>query len=134
MNLMKKSNVKLSQGVTLIELMIAVVIISILASIAYPSYQQHIMQAHRVDAQATLVSLSNLMEQQFTQSGSYANVNAPAASNYYLYIINATNTSYVLSATPIPGSAQDGDACGTLTLDNFGQKSADLTTGCWGTL
>lgn len=128
---MMRFTMKNNQGFTLIELMIAVAIVGILASIAYPSYQQSIMQSHRVDAQASLVNLANIMEQQFTQTGSYQSVTPPPSSTYYTISITATDTTYLLSAVPNPGSAQANDACGTLNLDNFGQKSAAMNSGCW---
>lgn len=50
-------------GFTLVELMIAVAIVGIFASISYPSYQSHIMKAKRSEAQAALVSMATAMEQ-----------------------------------------------------------------------
>lgn len=125
---------KSSQGYTLIELMIVVAIIGIIARIAYPTYQQYIWQSHRAQAEATLMALANQMEQQYTQYGSYAGVAAPASSQYYSFQIspaNPTNT-YLLQAIPIIGAGQyNMDQCGTLGLDNLGNKSAAMNTGCW---
>lgn len=119
-----------NHGFTLIELMIAVAIVGILASIVYPSYQNSIRQAHRADAQVALVSLANDMEKQYTQTSSYVGLQ-DRTTDYYTVTINATSTSYVLTATPIDGSSQANDACGSLTLDNFGQKGAAMNSGCW---
>lgn len=44
-------------GFTLIELMIVVAVIGILASIAYPSYEDYIRRARRVDAQGIMMDI-----------------------------------------------------------------------------
>ena len=38
------------RGFTLLELMIAVVVVAILASVAYPSYQAHLRKSRRAEA------------------------------------------------------------------------------------
>jgi len=52
-----------SRGFTLIELMIAVAIVGILASIAIPNYRQYITKGKRAEAQGALVTFANAMEQ-----------------------------------------------------------------------
>jgi prepilin-type N-terminal cleavage/methylation domain-containing protein len=58
-------------GFTLIELMIVVAIIGILASIAYPSYQESILKSRRADAKGALLGFANAMERHFTETNSY---------------------------------------------------------------
>jgi type IV pilus assembly protein PilE len=62
---------KKETGFTLIELMIAVAVVGILASIAYPSYIDHVRKSRRADAQGALMGLSNAMERFFTQNSTY---------------------------------------------------------------
>ncbi len=50
------------RGFTLIELMIAVAIISILAAIVYPSYREHIKRSHRSEALVLMQAISASME------------------------------------------------------------------------
>ncbi|WP_422766292.1 type IV pilin protein, partial [Pseudomonas aeruginosa] len=45
---------KSNRGFTLIELMIVVVIIAILAGIAYPSYDEYVKRGNRTEGQALL--------------------------------------------------------------------------------
>ena len=53
------------RGFSLIELMIAVAVISILAAIGYPSYIGQVRSAHRSDTKAELLELAQFMERQY---------------------------------------------------------------------
>lgn len=59
-------------GFTLIELMIVVVIIGILAAIAYPSYSKYMVQTRRSDAQIALTRMAAAQEKYFSDFGYYA--------------------------------------------------------------
>lgn len=69
--MIKGSTQKLS-GFTLLELMIAVVIIGILASIAYPSYRDSVRQGNRSEAIAELQKLIAAQERYFLNNREYA--------------------------------------------------------------
>lgn len=58
-------------GFTLIELMITVVIISILAAIAYPSYTRYVIQTRRSDAQIAIQQMANRLEKFFGYCNTY---------------------------------------------------------------
>ena len=138
-------------GFTLIELMITVAVIGILATIAYPSYQDQIRRTRRADAEASLSQLANFMERQFTELNCYKSLGAdnlcgtaddaapdltgPTAqlantTNFYTVSFSAiTATSYTLQAAAIAGKSQASDSsCTTLTLDNIGNKTP---ANCW---
>ncbi|WP_299235690.1 type IV pilin protein [uncultured Halomonas sp.] len=60
-----------SAGFSLIELMIAVAVIGILASIAYPSYQQYVERSRLSDGQAGLMQAASEMERCYTKEYTY---------------------------------------------------------------
>lgn len=135
---MKPVKVKFkSSGFTLIELMIAVAIIGILASIAIPSYQAHVDRTRRADAQATLTAAANAMERYKTGGGqgSYLSASFGSASTdvfpaeaplegnakyYKLSLLNLAANTYTILAEP--KGAMVGD--GRLTITHTGRR-------CW---
>jgi len=64
---------KISQGFTLMELMIAIAVIGIITSIAYPSYIDSVRKAHRNDGQAILLDLANRQELHYAKNVTYTN-------------------------------------------------------------
>lgn len=69
-------------GFTLIELMIAVAIVGILASIVYPSYMEQIRKSKRADAKAALTSFANAMEiWKMQNTNSYCDAAAAGGTN-----------------------------------------------------
>lgn len=136
------------QGFTLIELMIVVLIIGVLAAIAWPQYTQYVLDSNRSTCAAKLVELSNHMERYFTENQSYrdSSNNPPAVTDflssascppdssnpaYTLSIAAASDTEYTLTATA--QGRQTNDDCGNLTLDETGDKGATGGTvnQCW---
>ena len=60
-------------GFTLIELMIVVVIVAILASIAYPSYQEQVERGRLAEGKAVLTQAATRMERCYSTKGTYKN-------------------------------------------------------------
>ena len=131
------------RGVTLIELLIVLVVIGILAAVAYPSYTKQVqLNASGAECAGGLVQLANAMERDLSQNNTYSDLvtgggfvgTCPidgGAATYNLSVQAFTASTYTLRATPVGGQAND--KCGYLELTNRGGKSAEKDTlaACW---
>lgn len=122
-------------GFSLIELMVAVAIAAIIAVVAIPSYQSHVVKGSRAAAQAFMLDVENREKQYLLDARSYTNslttlgVTTPVdVSKYYTVTISvvATPPSFIITATPIAGTRQADD--GTLTLNSSGAKTHGTST------
>jgi len=127
------------RGVTLIELMIVIVVVGILAAIAYPSYQEQVRKTRRTDGQAALLDVAQKLERCFTRFNRYNSADCAVHADLTdgdgittpegWYTITNTNVgarTFTLSAAP--QGAQTADSCGTLTLTHTGVRSP---ANCW---
>jgi len=125
-----------NNGFTLIELMIVVAVIGILASIAYPSYQEYVIRAKRADGKAAILSAQLAQEKYRANNTTYLVVSSTASSDgYYNYAValgTNTSTDYTVTATPTFTDA----TCGNLILTvTGGTETKSASTGsvdlCW---
>ena len=126
-------------GFSLIEVMIAMAIIALLTTIAFPSYQRYVTRSSRSAAQTELLELANLQEKIYLNTNSYTvsvtgdyngrsdgglgkTAGTTADGKYALSITpNAIPTqTYVITAAPVVGSSQDGD--GDITISSDGTR------------
>lgn len=133
---------KLQKGFTLIEILIVVAILGIIAAIAIPSYTSFMNKTRRTDAMTILTELAGEQQRYLSENNRYANdltdlgyPNDPFTTVEGFYTVSVENpsaTSYVLTATPVPGGPQAGDTeCGAFTLNSGGVKGSNSGTECW---
>ncbi|MEJ2574421.1 MAG: type IV pilin protein [Gammaproteobacteria bacterium] len=134
---MKNTKIKIpqsidrSRGFTLLELVIAIAVVGILATIAYPAYTRQLIKGHRASAQSYLLDVAQHEQQYLLDNRSYAateaalNMSTPSdVAQYYTVQIAApavTPPTFTITATPIAGTMQASDV--TLSVTDANVKS-----------
>lgn len=134
MNRLKGSN---RRGFTIVELMIALIVVAILVALAYPSYTQYVRKAKRGEAQQLLMNWSVNQEIYRSNNSQYAgpdDIAPPEHDNYDFTVTNITARRFTLTADAKSGNDQendvdDGQSCDVMTLNHNGQKTP---IECWG--
>jgi type IV pilus assembly protein PilE len=145
-----------SRGFTLLEILIAVVLVAILAAIAIPSYSSYLIRGQRAQAKAALQQAAQFLERNYTTTGCYnytgacttgtaitvpTPANAPSGGGQFTYALTVafpTGQAFQLIAAPCGTSATacpttgsnttfSDLTCGALTLDNTGTQGIDKT-------
>ncbi|RBW47852.1 pilus assembly protein [Psychromonas sp. B3M02] len=133
--------ISLHRGFTLIELLIAIAILGIIVSIAYPSYQDFVLKTRRTEAQSELIKAQ--VEQssyRITEPNYSSDINIiglPTAHEHYTFsIVSASTHTYLLKAQVKESSVQKHDEviCQSLYINQSGLKTSDgekQNTACW---
>jgi type IV pilus assembly protein PilE len=128
-------------GFSLIELMIAVVIVGILTAVAVPAYGSYVLRTRLAEAWTGLAGFQPAAEQYWSNNRTYADVGTaslaqrlPPANGNFAYALSATSASaYTVTATGT------GPASGFVyTLDQSGNRATTaaplgwtLNNACW---
>lgn len=139
-----------NRGFTLIETMIVVAIVGILASIAYPSYQEHVRRGNRVEARGILLEMAQLLERNYTEANRYDQTSSggdfmlpvtqsprTGTAKYTIQFSGSSPTQNTYTLEAEPTGAMAGDTCGTLSLTNTGTRGAsgvadaEAIAKCW---
>lgn len=121
-------------GVTLLELMVALVVIALLASIALPTYETFVQRTRRSEAREALADIAARQEQFYLDNKTYATSlgdlgrETTTANGYYAVSIpSASVTAYTLQAVA-KGTQTKDTTCSTLTVTSLNVKTPEE---CW---
>jgi type IV pilus assembly protein PilE len=143
------------RGFSLIELLTALVIVAILASIAIPTYTSQVRRSRRTEARTAVLDLASREERLFSTTTAYSNTPSdvgygasgstfPIAVGSGYYNVSVTVAAgppagFTVTATPIAGKGQDKDTqCASFSVDEAGRQtskdssSSDSSSTCWG--
>jgi type IV pilus assembly protein PilE len=141
------------RGFTLIELMIAMVVIAILAAIGYPSYLEYVNRGKRAEGKSALLRAAQQMERFYSLNNCYptntatcgnagssataltaARINSfsgdSAAASSHTISVTTNAQDFTLTATP----SYTDTKCGNLTLTNTnakGESGTESVQTCW---
>jgi type IV pilus assembly protein PilE len=144
-----------NRGFTLVELIVAMVILATLAAIAIPSYSSYVLKSHRTEAKSALLDAASLEERFFSTGNTYSTNPVdlgygPATTPFsvgtgYYNITSITVTAAVAPTAAIPGGTpatyliqaapttlgnQTNDtACALFTINSAGQQTAQTAGG-----
>jgi type IV pilus assembly protein PilE len=145
------ANASSNRGFTLIELMIAVAVVSILATIAVASYSSQVKKSRRTDARSALLDLAGREEKLFSVANAYSALPSDlgyagpwpinVGSGYYQVTVvspdplqPAGTASYSITANAVGTQAGD-TTCASLSVNQLGAQTSTGTgtaTTCWG--
>ena len=139
-------------GFTLVELLIVVAIVTILAAVALPSFQEQVRRSQRAEGKVALMRAAQLLERNYTANNTYVTDLAPlhglAAGAAVFSGENPTAGNYTITASNLPcgdiafcftlTATRNGindPACGDLTLTSTGVRGivngTDTADRCW---
>jgi type IV pilus assembly protein PilE len=129
---------RLDRGFTLIELMIAVVIVVVLAAVALPSFFDSLYKSRRTDAFTAIAAVQQAQERHRSNNASYSSdltaatsadppglgLSSTTSSGYYSIALSSVSpTGYTVSAVAVDGKSQVKDGnCARLAARMTGAR------------
>jgi type IV pilus assembly protein PilE len=148
-------------GVTLVELMVAIAVLAIIASVGYPMYALQLQKARRADARSAVMELAMAQEREFAVFGHYSEPSAPRPAGitvggagsapgvgsvlnadieriagqygaFYSFNVATNLAGDTFTITATPtGGQRDDTDCASFSIDQTGAKVATDTDLCW---
>ncbi len=129
------------RGVTLLELMLVVVILSFLVAIAYPNYREFAARAKRNEAKAALLLIAQNQERVYLNANEYTedmtqlgfDVAADfitESESYLIQVFDADSSNFTATAT-YRHEDSEADKCRIFQIDARGERTSDPEEDCW---
>jgi type IV pilus assembly protein PilE len=112
-------------GVTLIELMVVIVIVGVLATLLFPSFEKQILTARRGDGIAHLLRLKIQQEAFRIGNMRYAKteqLGLPTSKYYTFVVTDVSATTYTITAKAI-GTQMSDETCLAIQIDQSLNKT-----------
>lgn len=132
---------KYMRGVTLMELMIVVVIVGIMAALAYPSYREFAARAKRTEAKSMLLQVASMQERFYLQNNSYTTdltalgfanaANHISDSGTYRLNVTAADANDFTAVAVYLNADNEAGKCATFQIDGRGSKTSAPLADCW---
>ena len=127
------------RGVTLLELLVVVMIVGILAAIAYPSYRNFVDRAKRNEAKALLLEIAQNQERFYLQNSRYGTMvelgyGNPQMTDSGAYSVNfpvAPDANNFTATATYQLGGDEAAKCQTFSIDGRGIKTSGPLADCW---
>jgi len=126
------------RGVTLLEVLVVLVLVSIVAAFALPAYRQQMIRVHRTEAMIALLELQSAEEKFYLRHRTYTS-DIPLTGNTQRYVLSIAvandGQSFIATATPTSEGGQQADLdCLAFSVDAQGRRAVSGTRDaryCW---
>ncbi|MGF1749813.1 type IV pilin protein [Vibrio cionasavignyae] len=127
-------------GLTLIEILIALVILGVVSAVAYPTYTQQTREAYRMIALGDMLEMQLELERHYNAgyhfervlSGGKCLVCASDSTRYQFTVTSGATAAYTITAIAQSSSNQTKDSClnsdGKMSLNS---KGVTAPNACW---
>ena len=132
---------KYMRGITLMELMIVLVIVGIMATLAYPSYREFAARAKRNEAKSALLQIATMQERFYLQNNTYTtdmtSLGFPVAGNFttdsgtYRVNVTAADANNFAANALYLNADNEAGKCGSFQIDGRGAKTSAPLADCW---
>ena len=129
------------RGITLIELMIVVVIIGIMAVVAYPNYREFAARAKRNEAKAALLQIATNQERFYLQNNSYTclmtRLGFPVDGGFvtdsrsYTVDVTACDANNFTAQAVYNNADNEAGKCGSFQINGRNVKTSAPLADCW---
>lgn len=128
-------------GITLIELMTVLIVLTLLITIGIPNYFEFSARAKRTEARAALLKIATNQEREYLQHNSYTpnmqrlgfkntGCNTSGSGAYRICVHAADSDNFRASATWLLGGTE-AKKCRSFEIDGRGVKRSAPETNCW---